>query len=222
MAFALALESPARDNGPRVTSIPESRRIDEAQAIRLCSLMAGYQAGDPAAVDELVKEVNPILSRFYLGLTGNPQHLDDLLQDCWMRIHRARHSYRPAEAVLPWIFAVARHSRVDSYRKWQRTSGRESNLDGLARPPSSDPRQEFDAAIEAHAILRIIDGLPDGQREVITMLKVTGMSVEEVARATGSTGTAVKQKAYRAYQAIRRALGITTARTEESDELRRR
>ncbi len=205
-----------------VPSIPEFRPPDEALARRLCDLMSGYQAGDAAAVDELVREVNPILSRFYLSLTGGPQHLDDLLQDCWMRIHRARHSYRAAEPVLPWIFAIARHSRVDSYRKWQRTSGRESNIDGLARHPSSDPRGAFDTAVEARAVLRIIDGLPDGQREVITMLKVTGMSVDEVARATGSTGTAVKQKAHRAYQAIRRALGITSARTEETDEVWRR
>ncbi|MBM3759426.1 MAG: hypothetical protein FJW36_04180 [Acidobacteria bacterium] len=50
--------------------------------------------------------------------------------------------------------------------------------------------------------------LLDSQREVVVMLKVTGMSVQEVALATGSTPAAVKQKAYRAYQTIRNAMGI--------------
>jgi RNA polymerase sigma-70 factor (ECF subfamily) len=48
--------------------------------------------------------------------------------------------------------------------------------------------------------------LPQSQREVIFMLKVSGMSLEEVARATASTVGAVKQKAHRAYAALRRML----------------
>ena len=51
--------------------------------------------------------------------------------------------------------------------------------------------------------------LPDSQREVLTMLKVLGLTVEEVARATGSTTGAVKQKAHRAYEKLR---GILEAR----------
>jgi len=53
---------------------------------------------------------------------------------------------------------------------------------------------------------RLLAKLPDGQREVIMMLKVSGMSLSEVARATSSTPGAVKQKAHRAYTALRRAL----------------
>jgi len=51
---------------------------------------------------------------------------------------------------------------------------------------------------------------------------VGGMSVEEVARATGSSSAAVKQKAYRAYQAVRLALGLKQEQGEESDDVRRR
>jgi RNA polymerase sigma-70 factor (ECF subfamily) len=48
--------------------------------------------------------------------------------------------------------------------------------------------------------------LPESQREVILMLKVSGMSIEEVARATASTIGSVKQKAHRAYEKLRRVL----------------
>jgi RNA polymerase sigma-70 factor (ECF subfamily) len=48
--------------------------------------------------------------------------------------------------------------------------------------------------------------LPESQREVVTMLKVLGMSVEEVARVTSSTVGSVKQKAHRAYGRLRTIL----------------
>ena len=48
---------------------------------------------------------------------------------------------------------------------------------------------------------------PEAQRETLVMLKVAGMSLEEVARATSSTVGAVKQRAHRAYETLRRALG---------------
>ena len=67
-------------------------------------------------------------------------------------------------------------------------------------PPRVEPRNplpEFESLMAA---------LPDGQREVITMLKVGGLSLEEVACATSSTVGAVKQKAHRAYERLRKLL----------------
>ena len=50
---------------------------------------------------------------------------EDLLQDCWIRIHRSRHTYRASEPVMPWIYAIARHTRLDAYRKQRRLQSRE-------------------------------------------------------------------------------------------------
>lgn len=168
--------------------------------------MCRYQAADSAAADELVTIVNPILARYYYALTGDSRLVEDLLQECWLRIHRARASYRPGEPALPWILAIARHTRVDQYRRWQRSTGRESSMETLACHPASDPRPAMDARIQANAILAALETIPEAQREVLLMLKVSDMSIDEVARATGSTAAAVKQKAYRAYLAVRRAL----------------
>ena len=197
---------------------PESAAGEPDLSRLLPELMRRYQAADADAADALVGLLNPILARYYYAITGDARLVDDLLQDCWLRIHRARSSYRPGEPVLPWIFAIARHTRVDSYRRWQRSAGRESNIDDIPRHPASDPRQALDARLQAGAILNALQSLPEGQREVLMMLKVGDMTVEEVAQATGSTAPAVKQKAYRAYQAVRRILGLQ--RKEESDELR--
>jgi RNA polymerase sigma-70 factor (ECF subfamily) len=52
----------------------------------------------------------------------------------------------------------------------------------------------------------LLGSLPESQREVVVMLKVSGMSLEEVARATSSSVGSVKQKAHRAYEKLREVL----------------
>jgi len=173
--------------------------------------MRKYQAADGSAADELVSLVNPILSRFFHGMAGDVQRIEDVLQDCWLRIHRARSSYRPGEPVLPWIFAIARHTRVDSFRRWQRTAGRECYLDDSLEQSGANPAIQLNNSLQAQSILATLKKLPEGQREVLLMMKVSDMSVEEVALATGSTIPAVKQKAYRAYRSVRRVLGLSSS-----------
>lgn len=201
-------------------SPPLPGSVREELGARLQELMRRYQAADSVAADELVATINPMLSRHFLALSGNSRHLEDILQECWLRIHRARHSYRPGEPVLPWIFAIARRARVDHYRRWQRTSGREASIEELTLQPSADPRPGMEDSLQAQAIISLLDHLPEAQREVLIMMKINDMSVEEIARATGSTVPAVKQKAYRAYQALRQALGLATRRVEVKDEVR--
>ena len=62
----------------------------------------------------------------------------------------------------------------------------------------------------------LVASLPESQREVLTMLKVNGLSIEEVARATSSTIGAVKQKAHRAYERLRKLLPTTLRVTADS------
>jgi RNA polymerase sigma-70 factor, ECF subfamily len=178
-----------------------ARPYPELDGAYLKVLMLRYQQGDAGAADELVSLTTPLLSRYLYATSLRALSLDDLLQECWLRIHRARGSYEPGEPVLPWLLAIARHTRVDFFRKWQRTSGRELELPDTARTPEAKGD-----TMQAKNLMNIISTLPEGQREVIVLLKLTGMTAEEVARATGSTVGAVKQKAYRAYQAIRQAL----------------
>ena len=166
--------------------------------------MTRYQRAEPAALDELVRRISPLLLRYFGGSRVGRNDAEDMLQDCWIKIHRSRHTYRVSEPLMPWIYAIARHTRLDAWRKQRRVQSREvlvaSVPEGLHQMLPEVPREEdeFD---------RLIASLPDAQREVIVMLKVSGMSLEEVAKATSSTIGAVKQKAHRAYETVRRALG---------------
>jgi RNA polymerase sigma-70 factor (ECF subfamily) len=167
------------------------------QSDDLQMLMVRYQKGDTSAVTELVGRLSPPLHRFFMMQHVSRRHADDLLQETWLRIHEIRHTYRAGEPVLPWLYAVARHIRLDHYRKVSRIEAREQQIDPL--PEVSASRQER-PGMDLDALL---GSLPESQREVLVMLKVSGMSLEEIARATSTSVGSVKQKAHRAYEKLR-------------------
>jgi len=171
---------------------------DDAE--QLMQLMERYQQGDAQAVAELVERLSPMLRRFLSGPMQTRTLADDMLQDCWLRLHRARNSYRPGAPVLPWIFAIARHTRIDAYRRRSSIESREYASDDLETAGSGSVSQPEDSDRD---LWRLVAQLPESQQEVVRMLKVSGLSLEETARATGSTVGAVKQKAHRAYRKLR-------------------
>jgi RNA polymerase sigma-70 factor, ECF subfamily len=169
-----------------------------AVGVDLEMLMARYQAGDIDAATTLIDGVSPQLHRFFRAQLATRADADDLLQETWLQIHRVRQTYRPGEPVLAWFYAIARHVGLDHYRRTRRAAARERRspeMPSFAEASSVDhPEDDLEALLE---------GLPASQREVIEMLKVAGMSLEEVARATSSSVGAVKQKVHRAYRRLR-------------------
>lgn len=165
-------------------------------------LMSRYQRADEEAAAELIRRLSPLLHRYFLVQASHRRYADDLLQETWMRIHKARHAYRRGEPLLPWIFAIARYTGLDHYRKARRFETREKQVALLPEPPVANPGPARDGPdLEA-----ILAALPEGQRSVIVMLKISGMTINEVARATSSSVGSVKQKAHRAYEKLREIL----------------
>lgn len=172
---------------------PESAEPDLEQ------LMIGYQKADPAATAALIQRLSPRLYRFFASEMGSRTDADDMLQDLWLRIHRMRHTYHPGQPLLPWAYAIAHRVRIDAFRRRRRMS-REIPVPVLPEAAGL-VRDARTAGFE-----ELMAELPESQREVLTLLKVDGLSVDEVARATSSTAGAVKQKAHRAYERLRSVL----------------
>jgi len=167
-------------------------------------LMSRYQRGDFSAATVLIHRISPQLHRFFLAQLISRSDADDLLQETWLRIHKVRHTYRPGEPVLPWFYAIARHVRVDHYRKAIRLSTREQRIEEISSVAATTAEESGRLSADLATLLA---PLSDSQREVIEMLKVAGMTLEEVARATSSSVGSVKQKVHRAYKKLREKLG---------------
>lgn len=159
--------------------------------------MESYQAANMGAATELIQRVSPALLRYFLLQQSTRSEADDFVQETWLRIHRARHTYRVSGPLLPWIFAIARFVRIDGFRKRHRINRNEQQMTTLpdylqAENTPTSPQWEW-----------LLNQLPESQREILILTKVTGLSLEETARATSLTVGAVKQKVSRAYAKLR-------------------
>jgi RNA polymerase sigma-70 factor (ECF subfamily) len=163
--------------------------------------MIAYQQSDQQAAAALVAQLSPPIFQFFLAQARSRAEAEDLLQDFWLRIHKARASFRPGEPLLPWLYAIARRVRVDHYRKTKGVREHEIVTEQLPEKPAPA------SAPAGPQMADLLQSLPQSQREVLLLLKVSGMSLEEVARSTGASVGSVKQKAHRAYESLRKRLG---------------
>jgi RNA polymerase sigma-70 factor, ECF subfamily len=172
-----------------------------ARTGELESLMARYQTEDAQAGALLVEKLSTQIFQYFLAHVRNRANAEDLLQDFWLRIHNARHTFRSGEPLLPWLYAIAHRVRIDDYRR-----NRKLRLQDSLDEQSSYATNEEKPAPKQD-IRELLQDLPASQREAILLMKVSGMSLEEVARATGSTVGAVKQKVHRGYERLRNLVG---------------
>jgi RNA polymerase sigma-70 factor (ECF subfamily) len=167
-------------------------------------LMAGYQAGDAASFERLYAALAPILRRSLNGLARDPVRVEDLLQETFLQLHKARHTFDPALPVSPWAYAIARHVFLADFRRRRRS--REAPLaeeaSGVAAP---DPGHA--AAVAAHELDRALAELPEERREPLVLHHLRGWSFDEIAARLGIREGAARVRAHRALDQLRKLLG---------------
>lgn len=175
----------------------------------LNATMDRYATGDDHAFAALHRGLYPRLHAFLTRMTGNAATADDLVQETFLRVHRARSTFAAGGAVVPWVYAIARNVHIDHAR-----SAKLRTTERLPSDPGAEPIGKSDADAESAAIAaqaaavveNVLASLPDAQREAFVLLRYEGLSVQDAAAILGATPTAVKLRAFRAYEALRAAL----------------
>ena len=168
--------------------------------------------GDDAAFADIYYVLAPRLLAFLSRMARDCAKAQDLMQQTFLNMHRARGRFEPGADPVPWAFAIARRLFLDSNRRGKREviarddDDERSMFDLLE---SLDARQ--DELVDAKALAVVIDAaladLPENQRSAFELIKRDGLSVAEAAGVLGTTVGAVKLRAHRAYEALRDALG---------------
>jgi RNA polymerase sigma-70 factor (ECF subfamily) len=175
----------------------------------LNAAMDRYACGDPTAFPILHRALYPRLLAYLTRMSGSSGMADDLAQETFLRLHRARATFVAGGAVLPWVYAIARNVHIDHTR-----SARLRSTERLPSDPGPDPAyaQRADAesaaiaAQTARAVERVLARIPAAQRDAFVLLRYEGLSVQDAAAVLGATPTAVKLRAFRAYEALRAEL----------------
>jgi RNA polymerase sigma-70 factor (ECF subfamily) len=165
------------------------------------ALMAQSQAGDADAYRRLLNGIVPYLRTVVSRSLRQYADVEDTVQDILLTVHAVRHTYDPGRPFRPWLIGIARHRIIDRLRARGRVAAYEVQVDveGVdgTEPPASDE-------MDRRALQAGLAGLPERQREAITLLKLQEMSLHEASALTGQSVAALKVSTHRGLKALRR------------------
>jgi RNA polymerase sigma-70 factor (ECF subfamily) len=178
--------------------------------------MERYCDGDGDAASELYRLTSGRVLAYLIRLAGNRSTAEDILQQTFLKVHRARSAYNRGANPIPWIFAIAHRTFIDEARRQKRARVRISrtgddlpevtaDLSGRSKE-NALPETDSELTDSLVAALRL---LPQSQREAIVLTKLEGKSLAAAAAIVGSTTGAMKLRAHRGYVALRQILSKT-------------
>jgi RNA polymerase sigma-70 factor (ECF subfamily) len=186
----------------------------EAMARSDVQLMLDVKAGDEASFELLLRKYRtPLVS--YLGrMMGDVAAAEDLAQEVFLRVYRARSQYAPSAKFTTWMFRIATNlalnARRDGRYRQLEVSIHEGNSsdDGAVRLleiPDGKPGAEQDLmARDRAALIRCaVDELPEKQRAAVLLHKYEEMDYDQIARILNCSESALKSLLFRAYETLR-------------------
>ncbi len=175
-------------------------------------LMARYAEGDADAFDQLFGRYEPRAYAYFLKRTGSPERSQDLYQELFLRIHRARDRYDAQRPFAPWLFQIAQRLLVDDHRRAYRAY----------EVPIEDPERQSEQAgseelaSERELLGQALDTLSAEERYVLVSSKLEGVAYPELARQLGKSVEAVRKTASRTLQRLRAAAILSASLPSES------
>jgi RNA polymerase sigma-70 factor (ECF subfamily) len=181
---------------------PGDAGLQLAQGERLRRLMREYQAGRFEAFDEVYASIAPALRRYLLSQSRDAAKADDLVQETFLQLHRARHTYDSAFPLMPWAMAIARHvwlmdRRTQSRRPWAPDDVTDIELPVRAEAASLADRVE---------VRRALGQVAPARRAAVIQHHVLGFSFREIAGRAGIAETAAKLRSSRGMAQLRALL----------------
>jgi len=187
--------------------------VAEPSADGADTAMERYSTGDEAAFAEVYDAIAPRLLGFLRKATRDEAAAEDLLQQTLLQIHRDRGSFIPGARVTPWAYAIARRLMIDGARRLrveQRLFSDGADDDDRMTNESAAATATLDDLAHARRVegrvRQRLDSLPENQRTAYQLLQQEGLTLKEAAEVLGTSVTAVKLRAHRAYEALRAVL----------------
>lgn len=168
--------------------------------------MLRYRDGDTAAFEVLYRRHNDGLYRYLLRLSLNRATAEDLYQEVWSRVIKARQRYRPTAKFTTYIYRIAHNCFIDYVRRNKRYAP-DIAIDPEETVDTADsPEQRADRAIVREQLFRALADLPEAQRDVFLLFEEAGLSLDEIAATTGVNRETAKSRLRYANNKLRAAL----------------
>ena len=170
------------------------------------ALMLRYCDGDVAAFELLYKRHNDALFRYLLRLCRHRSTAEDVFQEVWGKIIKARENYRPTAKFSTFLYRVAHNCFIDYLRR----NKRHSHTDNIEADTQPDPAEQPDVQTERSLARRRLEAalrnLPDEQRDAFLLHEEGGFSLDQIAAITGSNRETSKSRLRYAVNKLRQAI----------------
>lgn len=181
------------------------------------ALMIRVRDDEPGAFEVLVAKYQDRLVGVLHHIVGDAAEAEDLAQEVFLRVYRARRQYRARAKFSTWLFTIANHLAANSRRRLRRkpqvrlppeSSGPlgPRPAEQLARDGAASPSQQLQRQEMAAIVRRAVDGLSERQRVAVVLHKFEDMSYAEIAEVMQMSTKAVKSLLNRARVNLREAL----------------
>jgi RNA polymerase sigma-70 factor, ECF subfamily len=164
-------------------------------------LMLAYAAGDAAAFDTLYARHKGGVYRYLLRQCRQGGVADELFQDVWMNLIRARATYIPTAKFNTWLYRLAHNRLIDYYRACGQVSlvsaDDDAHVDAvtsLAAHAGDQPEQRAENDQLGARLRNAVSALPPAQREAFLLQQEGGLSLAEIAKMTGAGIETVKSR----------------------------
>jgi RNA polymerase sigma-70 factor, ECF subfamily len=179
-------------------------------------LMLDVKAGDEASFELLLQRYRTPLVNFLFRMVRNREQAEDLAQEVFLRVYRAREEYVPSAKFTTWLFRIATNLALNSMRD-NRHQKLEVSIDApVTRDAEDGDERPLDLAekhpnIEQHLVedVRVkmirhaINKLPEKQRAAVLLHKYQELDYTEIAKILSCSESALKSLLFRAYEALR-------------------
>lgn len=175
------------------------------------TLMLGYRDGDAGAFDRLYERHKGGIYRYLLHQCRNAALADELFQDVWMNLIRARDNYTVQSKFSTYLYCIAHNRLMDHFRRHDPAGVSLDDDSGVALPEpvaprSVEPHSLAAAREQAGRLLELLDALPAEQREAFVLQQEGGLSIEEIAETTGVTRETAKSRLRYALAKLRQGM----------------
>ena len=166
--------------------------------------MLAYRDGNAGAFETLYGRHRARLYRFVLRSVEERGAAEELFQDVWLRVIEARNRYAPKARFTTWLYSIAHNRLVDHWRRKGLSVVDLENVEVEGNSPNPERQAEARQSLERFA--KALEALPPAQREAFLLHEEAGMSVPEIAQATGAGEEAAKSRLRYAIAKLRTAV----------------
>lgn len=184
-------------------------------------LMLDVKAGDEESFEQLLRKYRTPLVHFLSRMVREHGAAEDLAQEVFLRVYRARKEYSPSAKFTTWLFRIATNLALNAIR-----DGRHRQMQISIDSPRDEDEPVIEiAAREARADERLMEeernrmiraailALPEKQRAAVILHKYQEMEYAEIGKILGCSESALKSLLFRAYETLRVQLATLVVRS---------